>query len=117
MDKIPKASKESEAFLKCLVPADTGVTIRPMFGNLSAFVNGNMYAGVFGDDLFVRLSEDDAAALLKVKGASRFEPMKGRPMKGYVVVPRDWKGDAAKASPWVATALVWTRKMPSKGKS
>jgi len=87
-----------------------------MFGNVSAFVNGNMYAGVFGDDLFVRLPEPEGAELLKVKGASYFEPMKGRAMKGYVVVPKAWRGDAAKIRPWMSKALEWTSKLPPKPK-
>ncbi|HUI00520.1 MAG TPA: TfoX/Sxy family protein [Nitrososphaerales archaeon] len=114
--KIPRSTKESEAFLRSLVPDRPEVSVRPMFGNLSAFVNGNMYAGVFGDDLFVRLSEEDAAALLKVKGAGPFEPMKGRAMKGYIVVPREWRNDPARVKPWVSKALARTGKMPAKAK-
>jgi len=49
-----------------------------MFGNLSAFVNGNMFLGLFGNDLFVRLSSEDQKELLKKKGASVLEPMKGK---------------------------------------
>jgi len=30
-----------------------------MFGNQAAFVNGDMFAGLFGDRLFVRLSDED----------------------------------------------------------
>jgi len=116
MDKMPRSTKESETFLRSMLPDASEVTVRPMFGNLSAFVNGNMCAGVFGDDLFVRLSEKDSAELLKFKGASFFEPMKGRAMKGYMVVPRAWKGDSAKVKPWVIKALDFTGKMPPKAK-
>jgi len=52
-----------------------------MFGNISAFVNGNMFAGLFGNDLFVRLSKESRKELLEKQGASLLEPMKGRPMK------------------------------------
>lgn len=116
MDKMPRSTKEAETFLRAMLPDTPEVTVRPMFGNLSAFVNGNMYTGVFGDDLFVRLSEKDTAELLKFKGASSFEPMKGRAMKGYAVVPRAWKGDSAKVKPWVTKALDFTGKMPPKAK-
>ena len=61
-----------------------------MFGNISAFVNGNMFFGLFGDDIFLRLSIQDQQELLKNKGASFLEPMKGRPMKDYVIIPRTW---------------------------
>jgi len=59
-----------------------------MFGNISALVNGNMFAGFFGNDLFVRLSEESRRELLDKKGASLLEPMKGKPMKEYVVIPK-----------------------------
>ena len=59
---------------------------RKMFGYPAYFINGNMFVGVFADKLFLRLSEPDTAELMKTcKDVSSFEPMKGRPMKGYVV--------------------------------
>ena len=116
MDKMPKSTPRSEAFLRSLVPTKPEVTVRPMFGNLSAFVNGNMYAGVFGEDLFVRLSKEDASELQKVKGSSPFEPMKGRPMTGYMVVPKIWAADPPKVKPWMAKALEYTGKLPPKVK-
>jgi TfoX/Sxy family transcriptional regulator of competence genes len=99
LNKIPRSSKESEAFLRSMLPSAPEVTVRPMFGNVSAFVNGNMYAGVFGDDLFVRLPEVDAAELLEAEGAGHFEPMKGRPMKGYIVVQEPGRGTRRRSSP------------------
>jgi hypothetical protein len=38
---------------------DPAVEIKPMFGNLGAFAGGNMFAGLFGPEVGVRL--DDAA--------------------------------------------------------
>lgn len=114
MDKMPRASKQSEALLRSLVPDSKDVTLRPMFGNLSAFVKGNMFVGVFGDDFLVRLKESDRAELLKVEGAAIFEPMKGRQMKEYVVVPRSWTREPGKIRPWVAKSLDWSSKLPAK---
>ncbi|MGH9919494.1 MAG: TfoX/Sxy family protein [Nitrososphaerales archaeon] len=111
---MPHSSKESEALLRSLLPEGKDVVLRPMFGNLSAFVRGNMFMGVFGDDLLVRLSESDRAELLKVEGAAVFEPMKGRQMKEYVVVPRSWARDPAKIRPWVTRSLDWSSKLPAK---
>ncbi len=102
---------------KSLVPADDPhVTARPMFGNISAFVNGNMFFGLFGNDLFVRLSDRDRSELLKNKGASNLEPMKGRPMKECIVMRSKWKDDPKTVEPWVARALAWTRRLPPKKK-
>jgi TfoX/Sxy family transcriptional regulator of competence genes len=85
-----------------------------MFGNLAAFVNGNMSVGLFGEDLMLRLSEPDRAELLKNKGATIFEPMKGRQMKEYVTVPRAWLSSPAKLKPWVDRSLEWAMKLPPK---
>jgi len=85
-----------------------------MFGNISAFVNGNMFAGLFGNDLFVRLSEESRTELLEEKGASRLEPMKGKPMKEYVVIPKIWQDQHETVRLWVARSLDWTSKLPPK---
>src|ERR1700720_4403647 len=87
---MPKPSEDAKAAFTGLVPSEPADTLRPMFGNLSAFVNGNMFAGLFGEDLFVRLPDDDSAHVRKVGGRD-FEPMPGHAMKGYVTVPNTWR--------------------------
>jgi TfoX/Sxy family transcriptional regulator of competence genes len=88
-----------------------------MFGNLSAFVNGNLFSGVFGEDIFVRLFEDQQKELYKNKDATAFAPMAGRPMKEYVVLPREWTKHPDKAKLWVNRSMEWTGKMPEKKKN
>ena len=113
--KIPHASEESMKLFRTLVPDDTRVTVRPMFGNLSAFVSGNMFFGIFGTDLFLRLSIEDQKELLKNKGASMLEPMKGKkPMKDNVVVPGTWRDRPEPLSSWISKALQWSGKLPPK---
>lgn len=85
-----------------------------MFGNLAAFVNGNMFAGLFGDSLFVRLSERDRAEFLKINGTKLFSPVEGRSMKAYFVVPKSWMDQPSLVGPWVMKALESTEKMPAK---
>jgi TfoX/Sxy family transcriptional regulator of competence genes len=112
--KVPKLDQASVDLFKSLVPNDPRVIVRPMFGNVSAFVNGNMFFGLFGNDLFVRLSERDREELLKKKGASNLEPMKGRPMKDYVIMPKAWKDEPATIQTWVSRSLAWTSRLPAK---
>jgi TfoX/Sxy family transcriptional regulator of competence genes len=111
---MPKPTEQAKAAFQKLVPPDPAVSTRPMFGNLSAFVNGNMFCGLFGEDLFVRVSDEDQAKIRK-QGGKAFEPMAGRAMRGYVVVPIGWqkKPDATRA--WIVTALSWSRALPAKG--
>ncbi len=112
--KIPRSNREQETLLRSLLPAKEEITVRPMFGNLAAFVNGNMSVGLYGDDFLVRLSEADRKELLKNEGTAIFEPMKGRPMKEYVTLPRTWLSDAAKVKPWVDRSLKWSSQLPPK---
>jgi TfoX/Sxy family transcriptional regulator of competence genes len=112
--KIPRPDKESAELFRSLVPEDDRVRVRPMFGNISAFVNGNMFFGVFGSDLFLRLSGEDQGELLKNKGASMLEPMKGRPMKDYVIVPKTWRDRPEILHPWISKSLKWSSKLPPK---
>ena len=62
---MPKADKSSREFFTSMVPDDPRVTVRPMFGNLAAFVNGNMF----------RIDGVDADALGKESGSSPAEQM------------------------------------------
>jgi TfoX/Sxy family transcriptional regulator of competence genes len=111
--KMPKPSEQAKAAFSRLVPGDPSVTMRPMFGNLAAFVNGNMFAGLFGEDLFVRLPDDESAQVRK-QGGRDFEPMPGRAMKGYVTVPGTWRSKPDAVVVWIKRSLELTRKMPPK---
>ena len=114
--KMPKPSDLAKAAFSGLVPDEPAVTLRPMFGNLAAFVNGNMFAGLFGDDLFVRLPDTEAAAVKK-EGGRPFEPMPGRAMTGYVMLPATWRKKPEAALPLIKRALTLTRAMPAKSKA
>ena len=111
---MPRAGEAAKAAFQRVLPPDPAVTTRPMFGNLSAFVNGNMFCGVFGDDLFVRVSDEDQAKIRK-QGGKPFEPMAGRAMTGYVMVPPGWQKKPDDARAWVAMALAWSKRLPAKG--
>ena len=82
-----------------------------MFGNLGAFVNGNMFMGLFGADVGVKLAKPDAEELLGVEGAGPFGPAE-RPMGGYVTLPDSLAGPAA--GTWVTRALEQVAALPPK---
>jgi TfoX/Sxy family transcriptional regulator of competence genes len=87
---------------------------RKMFGYPAAFVNGNFFMGLFQDDLILRLPEEARAELLKMKGARQFEPMPGRPMKEYVVVPSRLVDDQSALAPWITKSLAWASSLDPK---
>jgi len=111
--KMPKPSEAAKAAFAELVPDEPAVTLRPMFGQTSAFVNGNMFCGLWGDELVVRLPEADIAKV-KAAGGRDFEPMAGHKMGGYVIVGGDWRARRAPAQVLVTRALVVARDMPAK---
>ena len=111
--EIPKPSEADRAYFRSIVPDDPRVEVKPMFGNLGAFVNGNMFMGLFGTDIGVKLGPDEAGALRGVDGAGPFGPAE-RPMGGYVSLPTSWRGDPQTAR-WVARSLEYVAAMPEKG--
>ena len=109
--KMPKPTDDDKQRFRDLVPDGPGVDVKPMFGNLGAFVNGNMFMGLFGSDVGVKLAEDDRERLLAEPGAGPFGPEE-RPMGGYVTLPGGWT--AEEAAPWVAMSLRSVAALPAK---
>jgi TfoX/Sxy family transcriptional regulator of competence genes len=108
---MPRPSEEAKAAFAQVVPDGPAITIKPMFGQLSAFVNGNMFCGIYGEEFVVRLPADEIAKVKK-QGGRDFEPMAGHKMGGYVIVPGDWRAKPPTAL--IKQALETTRKMPAK---
>jgi len=87
---------------------------RAMFGYPCAFLNGHMFTGLHGEQWFVRLGDDDRASLLAIEGAGPFEPMPGRPMTGYAVLPYALTLDAQAVHRWIARAGTFVGQLPPK---
>ncbi|MDJ0960109.1 MAG: TfoX/Sxy family protein [Acidimicrobiia bacterium] len=113
--RIPKPSQGDKDYFASIVPEAPGVEIKPMFGNVAAFVNGHMFMGLFGSDVGIRLSGPDREQLRAVDGTGAFGP-EGRPMKEYVSLPAAWRNDAAITAQWIERALHHTAAMPPKRK-
>jgi TfoX/Sxy family transcriptional regulator of competence genes len=81
-----------------------------MFGNLGAFVTGNMFMGLFGFDIGVKLPAAEVEKLVN-SGGRPFGPTE-RPMSGYVSLPIPFT--SAKAKPWIAKSLDYVGALPPK---
>ncbi len=87
---------------------------RKMFGYPAGFANGQMCCGLFGKQFFLRLGENDRGELLRIEGASEFDPMGGRPMREYVVLPDSMLEDQDELQSWLTRSIGYTRSLPPK---
>lgn len=115
--QMPKPSDADKEHFRSVMPTNAEVIVKPMFGNLGAFVNGNMFAGLFGSTIGVRLSEADRAELEASERTVPFGPEE-RPMGGYVGLPQIWNaeddGDEAREKAWVTKAYNYVAGLPPK---
>jgi TfoX/Sxy family transcriptional regulator of competence genes len=111
--QIPKPTDADKDYFRSVLPDSPEVEVKPMFGNLGAFVHGNMFAGLFGAAVGVRLADADYAELAAVDGTGPFGPAE-RPMGGYLSLPAAWRDDPDKSTDWVGRALTHVAAMPAK---
>lgn len=116
MPKFTKSSPATVARFNAVLERNAApdIVIKPMFGYRCAWINGNMLTGLFADEWWVRVSEPDRDALLELPGAHPFEPMPGRSMGRYVVLPPEVAANDDAIDPWLDRAIAFTRSMPPK---
>ena len=109
-----KPSEELSQFLEEKI-ASFNVKKRKMFGCPAYFVNDNMLAGVFQDVIFMRLSEADRIEIRSgYDEAIPFEPIKGRIMKEYVVLPETLYNNSEKFQEWLNRSYQFVSSLPVK---
>ncbi|MFC9773494.1 MULTISPECIES: TfoX/Sxy family protein [unclassified Pseudarthrobacter] len=115
--EMPKASEQDKERFRRVVPDHPDVVVKPMFGNLGAFINGNMFAGLFGSTIGVKLSDADRGILESSERTVPFGPAE-RPMGGYTGLPEVWNeegdGDDTRARAWAEKALGYIATLPPK---
>ncbi|WP_448002312.1 TfoX/Sxy family protein [Agromyces bauzanensis] len=114
--QVPKPSDAARSLFASVMPDDPRAVVKPMFGNLGAFVNGNMFAGLFGERVGVRVVDEALRAeLAATEGAGPFGP-DGRPMRGYVAAPEAWVHEPERLAEWVARAFDEVAALPPKAR-
>src|SRR5512136_3226685 len=93
-----------------------GAEPRKMFGYSCVFAKGNMFAGLHEAGMVLRLPEEQRAEFLRLKGAEQFEPMPGRVMREYVVVPKVLLNAPEQLRAWVEKSLDYVLSLPAKPK-
>jgi TfoX/Sxy family transcriptional regulator of competence genes len=111
--QMPTHSDEAKDHFRSLVTPGPGVEVKPMFGSFGAFVNGNMFAGLFGSNVGVKLDAGGLEELRALPGSGPFGP-EGRPMGGYLSLPADL--DDAEQAAWLDRARDHVATLPPKVK-
>ncbi|MDQ6801847.1 MAG: TfoX/Sxy family protein [Acidobacteriota bacterium] len=112
MPKWQPAPQELIDAFDAALPKD--VERRKMFGYPAAFANGNMAAGLYRDDLVLKLDEKDRDSLLK-GGGKPFVVM-GRTMGAFVVAPSNFREKPAELKKWLARSIAFAASLPPKTK-
>jgi TfoX/Sxy family transcriptional regulator of competence genes len=116
MPKWTKAPDQLVAYLEEIMGGHPGVELKKMFGYPVAFTNGQMACGVFQESLMMRLSYSDRKNFLEKYDTRLFEPMPGRPMKEYVLIPDTLINEAKLLRPWIEKSLAYVGSIPKKPK-
>jgi hypothetical protein len=112
MPKIDKSSAELIAMFERLLPRGPGVEQKTMFGCACGFVNGQLFSGLHGQRVLVRLPDAERAELAQEEGVGPFGA-EGRPMREYLVIERAL-GREALVRRWIERAFAYASKLPPK---
>jgi TfoX/Sxy family transcriptional regulator of competence genes len=86
---------------------------KKMFGGLAFLLNGNLLVGVRKDSLLVRLGEEQGERALLEPHVRPFE-MRGKPMKGWLVVAVEGVEDDDRLADWLDRATQFVHTLPAK---
>ncbi len=116
MKKWKPAPREAVKAFETATSGLAGAKPRKMFGYSCVFAGGNMFAGLHEAGVVLRLPEEQRAEFLRLKGAEQFEPMPGRVMREYVVVPKVLLNAPVQLREWVEKSLAYVSSLPVKKK-
>jgi hypothetical protein len=98
-----------------LVTHEEGLSEMAMFGGLAFLLDGNMSVGLSSrGELMVRVgpwATDEALS----RPHTRLFDMRGRPLRGWVLVHRDGLKTKRQLSGWVRRGVTFARTLPPKG--
>ncbi len=112
--KWTKPPAELVERFQAALPAHPDLTPKKMFGYPAAFVKGNFFTGLHNDNVVIRLPDEVKAGLKELSGAPAFDPMGGRPMKQWWVVPKAVAGDGKKLKDFIGRAFEQVQPLPGK---
>ncbi len=90
-----------------------GFTERKMFGGLAFLFRGRMCCGIVGNDLMVRVAEDEFDAVLRKRHVRPMD-FTGRPLKGFVYVSPPGCRTTAALQAWLLRGQRFVRQKSPK---
>ena len=109
-----KPSKKLSIFFEEIVPDLPGVEKKKMFGHPAAFINNNMFMGLNGERMTIKLSNNDRDDFLKIDGAEIFECTPGKVWKQYVEIPKWMYDDIPTLKKWIERSFEYVSGLPPK---
>ncbi len=114
--KWKKPSEKMIEFFDQVLPKSLNVERKKMFGYPVGFTNGNMFMGLHSDGIILRLGEVERESFIRQYNARIFEPMLGRRMHEYVVVPENLLADITSLKTWCEKSYGYASKLKPKEK-
>lgn len=114
MRKWLKAPEELTKRFVALIPKHPDAQPKQMFGYQACFVRGNFWMGLHEANVVVRLPDGLDARFPEVAGAGAFDPMGGRPMKGWFVVPPEVVRSDERLGRFMRASFEAVRELPAK---
>lgn len=111
---MKEPSAATLAAYEAALPADSRIERKKMFGMPCAFVNRQMFFGIFDDSLVARIGPARVRALEGQGGSCVFTPTEGKTWADYLQFPSTTKPEGLKGL--ANEALNWTTKLPPKAK-
>ena len=90
-----------------------GFVKKKMFGGVAYLLRGNVSFGVFKKNLIIRCGPDAYETELMKPGVRQFD-ITGRPMRGWIMVPKSQLTDDDALVGWLTLAKKFTSKLPPK---
>ena len=109
-----KSPPQLIALFDAAVPQDRRIQRRKMFGYPAAFLNGHLFAGLHQESFVLKLSPADRDKLIAERHASMFEPVPGRPMREFVVLPQSVLSERAALASWIEQSIAYVAGKPPK---
>ena len=102
----PAAARWEQAFERVMEEIPNAER-KERYGYLCLFRRGSLTAGLHSAGLFVRLSEEDRKQLIDM-GGMPFEPLPGKVMPEYVIVPATFATEPKELRKWIDRAMAFT---------